>query len=293
MIQNPQTKPQRAKFGGVYSCGGWNGGKIAYLMGVSVTFPNRNGDTKNAWTCDKTRDRALEFPINLGCKQKFIKQGSLNYNSQFTQDKLQVWREFDKLNIPHPKPLSIEDIITSKNNFTFLGRKNNSSRGRGIVKYTRKEWLEKQSDEKAANRPVHDFYVEFLDFKSEHRVHVLNGEIVCELNKVVKEDSTNFIHTSEQGSPLEFGVIEHKNVDLIRKYSIDAISACGLDFGAVDIFIDKDDKIYILEVNSDPGMPGHIGYLYAQRLRLFYGLGPLKDFNLLKNGGVKHTNVRK
>lgn len=277
---------------GIYSCGGWSGGKMAYLLGTSVSFPNGNSDSSHCWTRNSNRQTKLKRAINLGCKKKLITQGCVNYNSEFTQDKLAVWRAFDEQNIPHPEPLLVEDIVRSKNETVFLGRKNNSSRGRGIVKYTRKEWLEKQLSDKKADRPEHDFYVEFLEFKSEHRIHVLHGEIVCELNKVV-ENRDNFIHTAEQGCPLELGKIDHKEIELIKDYAIKSIKACKLDLGAVDIFIDTNDKIYILEVNSDPGMPGGIGYFYAQRFSIYEGLGGLSNYNVKKNGEIVKYGVKK
>jgi hypothetical protein len=273
------SKPT-ASYKGIYSCGGWNGGKLAYLLGCSVNFPYGNSNRQHAWTCNNVRKGELPRPVNLGCKKKCISKTSLNYNSEFTQDKIAVFAEFEKLNIPYPKLITVEQIKDNDPSLPaeFLGRKNKSSRGRGITKYSREQWISKEKV------PQNDFYVEFLKCKSEHRIHVCLGEVVCELNKIIDPNSKNFIHTAEQGSPLKIGEIVHTEKDKMVDYAIKAVTACGLDFGAVDIFVDTNDKIYILEVNSDPGMPDGIGFLYAQRLRMIFGMEPLLEYNVLADG---------
>lgn len=280
------------KFKGILSCGGWSGGKLAFLLGTCVTFPNRNEDLKLAWQRNTTRKRQLSRAINLGCRKKFLPKDCLNYNSEFTQDKLAVWEAFDKIGIPHPMPLTEEQILSAPDDYVFLGRQNRSSRGRGIVKYTKAEWL-KVKEASKSKKPLHDFYVEFLQFKSEHRVHILNGEVVCTLNKVVPPDSKNFIHTAEQGFPLSLGDLNHPEAELMCELSKKSVAACGLELGAVDLFVDEGGKIYVLEVNSDPGMPGHIGFLYAQLLSFTEGLGGLNSYNLNINGEAESPAVKK
>jgi ribosomal protein S6-L-glutamate ligase RimK-like protein len=278
-------------FKGIYSCIGWNGGKLAYLLGCSVVFPYRkNVDTRHDWTQDKIRDGKLPRPINLGCRKKFISPNSLNYNSQFTRDKIAVFNKFDEAGIPHPRVVTLEQLSSNAPNLpkAILGRENKTSQGRGIeIYHSIEEWRRKFPKGRGTikGEQAHDFYVELLDCKSEHRMHVFQGQIVCELNKRIKPGT--IIHNCSLGSPLIFGRITHPQRNLMEEYSIKAVQACGLDFGAVDIFVDKNDKVYILEVNSDPGMPDGIGYLYAQRIRCIFGMEPLYNYTLLTNGKVK------
>ncbi|CAN5950619.1 unnamed protein product [Sphagnum jensenii] len=49
--------------------------------------------------------------------------------------------------------------------------------------------------------------------------------------------------------------------------AIAATTALGLDFGAVDIIEDKNEKLYVLEVNTAPGLEGKTVELYAEAFR--------------------------
>lgn len=251
-------------FKGIYSYCGWNGGKLGWLLQCSVVFPYDNEDKKNAWTQNVKRKVKLPRPINLGCKRELISRDSLNYNSRNAVDKVNSFRMFDAAGVPHPMLIPARTIRSQSSSVPkkFLGRNNRSCCGRGITLYDRtNQW------------PVidkHSFFVEFLECKSEHRVHVFNGEVVCELNKNINPNS--FIHTREQGSTLSLGTIPHPKREDILNISIKAVKALSLDFGAVDIFIDINDRIYVLEVNSDPGMPNMVAPMYAEKIRKFFGM---------------------
>lgn len=268
----PKKKPT---YFGVYSCCGWSGGKLAFLLGTSVRFPYNNEDRNHAWTQNKEREVKLPRAINLGCRRKFIEEDSLNYNSENSIDKVEVFNRFDKLKIPHPRLIDPKTFEGK-----FLGRKNKASRGRGIQIY----------EPGAKKIAEHDFFVELLDCKSEHRIHFFMGEVVCELNKKIKEGSV--IHTAEQGSPLELGPIVHPKRKKMIKYGALAVEAMELDFGAVDIFVDKNDDVYILEVNSDPGMSGLIGFLYADCFRKHFKLeSPLDKKAIVAKGNSVEVNL--
>jgi len=272
-------------FKGIYAYCGWNGGKLGWLLGCSVYFPYENGDPTHKWTDDITRKFKLPRPINLGCKRELISEDSLNYNSRNSVDKVNAFRAMDRAGVPHPRLIPASQIrgASSQVPMKFLGRQNRSSCGRGITLYDRTEkWpvIEK-----------HSFFVEYLECKSEHRVHVFDGDVVCELNKNINPGS--FIHTREQGSTLSIGVINHPKREEILDYSIKAVKSLDLDFGAVDIFIDTNDKIYVLEVNSDPGMPEIIAPLYAERIRRYFNMPASDRYFINERGRFVSTENKK
>lgn len=261
---------------GIFAYCGWNGGKIGWLLGCSVYFPYSNEDKTHKWTSNIKRPIKLPRPINLGCKRELISEEALNFHSRNSTDKMHAFRCFDGAGVPHPRVIPAKSIRGFSESVPkkFLGRQNRSSCGRGITLYDRTE--------KWPTIDKHSFFVEFLECKSEHRVHVFHGDIVCELNKDIKEG--NFIHTREQGSTLSLGMISHPKREQILKHSINAVKCLDLDFGAVDIFIDVNDNIYVLEVNSDPGMPKIIAPLYAERFRRFFGMEEPKHYYINSMG---------
>jgi D-alanine-D-alanine ligase-like ATP-grasp enzyme len=42
----------------------------------------------------------------------------------------------------------------------------------------------------------------------------------------------------------------------MTEHSISAVNTLGLDFGAVDLIVAKDGRVYVLEVNTAPGIEG-------------------------------------
>lgn len=272
----------------IYNRIGNSGGKLAFLLGCSVFFPNPdNNEMGRSWTHSKKRKGVIPRAINLGCRKKRIRPehaNCFNYNSETSCNKVKSFSLFDKFSINHPKLLSIEDIKAGNVPAKFLGRKNKSSSGQGIKLYTLDSW-QKELARNPGKIEENDFYVEFLECKSEHRIHVFGDTVLCELNKRIR-DNGKFIHTLAEGSPLILGRINHPQRDLMIDYSIKAVKSCGLDFGAVDIFVDKNDKVYILEVNSDPGMPGIIGFIYADHFRKIFNMSPPSHYKINDKGEI-------
>lgn len=127
----------------------------------------------------------------------------------------------------------------------ILGRTRSGSKGRGIVVY--------ENLGAFFNYPRHDFYSEFVENDREYRLHVV-GDKVVRLQRKYKEvevDNPNrFIKNHEQGyrfkqpaRPLR----EDRN-----ELAVKAVRAVGLDFGAVDMVIDRAGVAWVLEVNTAP-----------------------------------------
>ena len=145
----------------------------------------------------------------------------------------------------------------------FLGRQNNSSQGNGITKF--------RVNSPNLDKIKCDFYVEYIEVVKEFRVHIFKGHTICEFNKDFSK-CEKFIHSKQFGSKLVYGKIDHPDRDNIVKASTMAINACLLDYGAVDIICDANNKWYILEVNSAPSMAHSIGFLYAERIAHYYNI---------------------
>lgn len=111
--------------------------------------------------------------------------------------------------------------------------------------------------EKNQEVPQAPLYTKYVFKTKEFRVHVANGKVIDTQQKIRDPDR----------EPINWKVRSHENgfiyvrnnvsVDVYRDdLSIAAISALGLDFGAVDIIQDKHGVYYVLEVNTAPGLEG-------------------------------------
>lgn len=100
-------------------------------------------------------------------------------------------------------------------------------------------------------------YVQYKKKKKEFRVHVFNGEVIDVTQKKKRKDFDGEINTKIRNYANGWvycreDIIEPED---LRQQAIAAVLALGLDFGAVDcIYNEKENKTYILEANTAPGI---------------------------------------
>ena len=103
------------------------------------------------------------------------------------------------------------------------------------------------------NKPL---YTKYIKKKKEFRVHVFKDKIVDVQEKRRKSDTQ--IDEPRIRSNHNGYVFCHENIvepKGLRELAVSAVSACGLDFGAVDIiWNEKSNKSYVLEINTAPGL---------------------------------------
>lgn len=108
-------------------------------------------------------------------------------------------------------------------------------------------------------------YTQYVPKSHEFRIHIIAGEIIDEQRKIRDPDR----------EPLDWKVRSHDNGFMyvrngftvpedVKRQSVAAFMASGLDFGAVDcIWSDKQQKAYVLEINTAPGLEGTTVNNYA------------------------------
>ncbi len=115
--------------------------------------------------------------------------------------------------------------------------------------------------------PYAPLYTKYQKKDSEFRVHVFNGKVldVCEKRKRRGVEVTNsLVRTLNNGWVYcRDGVALNEDIKML---CIRAVKTLGLDFGAVDL-ISKDNKYFVLEVNSAPGLCGTTLQKYVEALR--------------------------
>jgi glutathione synthase/RimK-type ligase-like ATP-grasp enzyme len=125
-------------------------------------------------------------------------------------------------------------------------------------------------------------FTEYKKKRDEYRVHIMGGEVILVQRKALRV-------TDDAGAPIEHenvnwrvrnhsnGFIfardnEHIPADVIAQARL-AIDNVGLDFGAVDvIWNDKEQRAYVLEANTAPGLEGTTISDYADGFAKVFGV---------------------
>lgn len=114
------------------------------------------------------------------------------------------------------------------------------------------------------DRPLYTLYVKK---KKEFRVHVFRGQVIDVQQKKRRNGSEadSLIRNHDNG-----WIFAHMDIvepDGIRDLAIAAVRAVGLDFGAVDIiWNEKQNKCFVLEVNTAPGLTDSTAEKYANAI---------------------------
>jgi hypothetical protein len=148
------------------------------------------------------------------------------------------------------------DSLTTKR--VVARRLINASEGRGITVF-----------ERGTTPPPAPLYVEYIVKKKEFRVHVWNNEVIDVAEKRKRrehgEERDAFVRNTANGYVFcRTAVLEP---DDLRSLALNAVSALGRTYGAVDIiWNEKQNKCFVLEVNSRPGMEGTTVEKYADAI---------------------------
>lgn len=123
-------------------------------------------------------------------------------------------------------------------------------------------------DPETTNIPAAPLYTKYIHKAAEYRVHVVGQNVIDVQRKIRdpdREPATWKVRSHANGF-----IFARNNVsvaDDVRDLCVAAVSALGLDFGAVDIVVDKAGKAYVLEVNTAPGLEGQTVNSYVEAFR--------------------------
>lgn len=137
------------------------------------------------------------------------------------------------------------------------GRKLNHSQGRDI-KFPGDRNYEKS-----------DYYVEpITDVKDEWRVHIFDGLSIHSSHKVHTEQVDNSKAAIVKSRRNGWRMSREKELPrLVRDTAKAAVKALGWDMGAVDLIECKNGKVYVLEVNSRPGIDSRTAEQYVKAIK--------------------------
>lgn len=162
-----------------------------------------------------------------------------------TSDKLESLRMLEEAGINVPDFVEDRDEISETFGYPALGRSENHTRGQDINLIL--QWRD------AYLTDGNDFFTEYIPTDMEYRMHVANGEVVKVHEKRLRSEADNhpFIRNAETG----WVFLNPRDEAPPDQLAVDAVSALGLDFGAVDVVREEETgDHYILEVNSAPSL---------------------------------------
>jgi len=117
--------------------------------------------------------------------------------------------------------------------------------------------------------PHAPLYTEYVKKEAEFRIHVVNGVVIDATRKVARagqEPSNWQIRSYDNGFIFQReGTTTHRGYAKACEQALLAMQAVGLVFGGVDVIYNaREDKAYVLEVNSAPGIEGTTVDKYKQ-----------------------------
>ncbi len=173
---------------------------------------------------------------------------------QMASDKLETAKVLSEHGIPQPDWTDNRDVVREwldGGNTVLCRTLLRASQGRGIVV------LDPEDGGEIPRAPLYTKYIRKTD---EYRIHVCRDRIISQQmkrrNKDVPDDRVNWqIRNHDNGFVFCRGAVDAPAC--VKDTSINAVSALGLDFGAVDIgYNARRDKCRVYEVNTAPGLEG-------------------------------------
>lgn|SRR5574338_570591 len=229
----------------VYNRRGATTGKvIAEALGIPTLNPEletpefliRWGNSRDEWM-----DEEIGCVIN---KAEAIKNAT---------DKLKSLELMENAGLNVPAFSTNPEELVEEYGYPILGRRLRHARGSDIQFCLQKRDFRRRRD----------FYTVYIPTNREFRVHVVRDKVVRVQGKYLDfpEKKKAWIRNFESGYRFRNPRLRLRPARL--QDAITAVSALGLDFGAVDLIVGDDNETYILEVNTAPSCSPLTGAAYV------------------------------
>ncbi len=218
--------------------------RLARRLGIEVYFPTDDILIR--------RRNQLQPHVNWGWAGSLRgAEKVLNRDLSICRSKVKTFKEFQEAKLPHPRwSESLDELLREcQEGRTIFLRRDGLTGGEGITPFRVGEPIPEAR---------WDFAVERVSCSRELRIHVFCGRVIAEQVKLVPPGNTNPIHSFKNGCTFSTQQLDRfltpSLLERARSLCIKAVEAAKLDFGAVDLILNKREDFYLLEVNSAPGL---------------------------------------
>lgn len=216
--------------------------------------------------------KTLQESVRSITKNKVLRQSvkkinGLNFEvTTRVLNKIEQFTAFQRDNVACPAfTTNLAEVTNLGSKTVFARTLVNSTNGRGIVEFTPGEGA----------TPRAPLYTAYIPKKAEYRCHVFGDKVIDIQQKRKKRgygsERDTRIHNVQNGYVYcRDGIIPPAEIEAL---AVAATKACAYQYGAVDvIFNEKQNKCFVLEVNSRPGLMGTTTEKYANALVELYKL---------------------
>lgn len=226
-----------------------------------ITGPDYS--THEYWTVIVREDEPTTVPKDLPVLNydrqtltKMIKAGAIRdnqvYNKLQAREKVSSKAEFYKA---HAKSgFIIPTVLDSEKiqdlNFPIVAKPDNNHSGLGIKVFEKPEDLDKVDLSNFSS------FSEKIKIKEEHRFFVWRSEVIQWTERKPMDEETKDIAKKAEDKETNFAYIlrdETPGEEYLKCIAYFGDYHSDLDFYAIDIAKTEDDKIYVFEINSEPG----------------------------------------
>lgn len=242
----------------IYSYNNGDGSKLlADAMGIKRIKHNRSlyrpkhGDIVINWGCT-----ALPDKYNVACVWNLSRAIQNVVNKRTFFELYQPHDEF-KFNVPQAF-FNREDahayMVQNPGTVIVARTVLSGHEGRGIILV-----------DNPADLPVCHLYTVYVKKKAEYRVHVAFGKAIDVVQKKRRQGSEGDHRIRNTANGYVFARNNINVPDSVLSSAIDSVAFYSLDFGAVDIIWNEaQQKAYVLEINTAPGIEGTTVTKYAE-----------------------------
>lgn len=165
-------------------------------------------------------------------------------------NKLQSLKTLAKAKILVPPIFDSANDVKDED-FPVFGRKLHHIAGADIVLCMQK------SDLKDALKEGCTYFTKYIVTAVEYRIHIFNEKSIKASQKILTEPERHkdpWIRNFDEGFTFHAPHGEFEMPKGMRTTAKAAVKELGLNFGAVDVILGADNKVYVLEVNTAPGL---------------------------------------